>query len=236
MRTCVGRTDRKAVQLLRIGSRFGNRPGGEVMRWGRFVLLLLASVVMAGCASSSSSQASSAVSTTPLVLHLDAGSYSVSSSRTTLRGEATRGASVEVDGQFVPVRSGRWQRVLGLHIGANRVLVEATMRGHAPVVRSITVTRHRTSAELESRARARKEADVRSSEEAAAEKSTEPTTPACTNGTYTNSAGNTVCRPEESPTAPAGATAKCEDGTYSFSESRSGTCSHHGGVAEWLSG
>ncbi|HEX4466860.1 MAG TPA: DUF3761 domain-containing protein [Solirubrobacteraceae bacterium] len=56
----------------------------------------------------------------------------------------------------------------------------------------------------------------------------------CTNGTYVNSAGNTVCKPESVPTAPSGATAKCVDGTYSFSESRSGTCSHHGGVAEWL--
>jgi hypothetical protein len=57
----------------------------------------------------------------------------------------------------------------------------------------------------------------------------------CTNGTYVNAAGNTVCSPEESPDGPpAGATAKCEDGTYSFSESRSGTCSHHGGVGEWL--
>jgi hypothetical protein len=59
--------------------------------------------------------------------------------------------------------------------------------------------------------------------------------PACTNGTYVNSAGNTVCSPEESTSgAPAGATAECADGTYSFSESRSGTCSHHGGVASWL--
>ena len=33
---------------------------------------------------------------------------------------------------------------------------------------------------------------------------------------------------------PAGATARCRDGTYSFSEHRSGTCSSHGGVAEWL--
>ncbi|MHB8240844.1 MAG: DUF3761 domain-containing protein [Solirubrobacteraceae bacterium] len=57
----------------------------------------------------------------------------------------------------------------------------------------------------------------------------------CTNGTYVNAAGNTVCKPEESSTAPAGATAECEDGTYSFSESRSGTCSHHGGVRRWLS-
>jgi hypothetical protein len=200
------------------------------MRWGRLVLLLLACAVMGGCASSSSSQANSAAAS-PLVLHLDAGSYSVTSSRTTLRGEATRGASVEVNGEFVSVRSGRWHRVLGLRIGANRVLVEATMRGHAPVVRSITVTRPRTSAEVESRARARTEIE----EQHAAEKAAETeTTRGCTNGTYTNSAGNTVCSPESVPTAPAGATAKCEDGTYSMSASRSGTCSHHGGVAEWL--
>lgn len=57
----------------------------------------------------------------------------------------------------------------------------------------------------------------------------------CTNGTYENSSGNTVCKPEESSTVPAGATARCTDGTYSFSEHRSGTCSYHGGVAEWLS-
>jgi hypothetical protein len=31
----------------------------------------------------------------------------------------------------------------------------------------------------------------------------------------------------------AGATAICSDGTLSFSAHRSGTCSHHGGVAEW---
>jgi hypothetical protein len=34
--------------------------------------------------------------------------------------------------------------------------------------------------------------------------------------------------------APPGATALCRDGTYSFSEHHSGTCSHHGGVADWL--
>lgn len=58
--------------------------------------------------------------------------------------------------------------------------------------------------------------------------------PSCPNGTYVNSAGNTVCSPYSSPSAPAGATAQCVDGTYSFSQSRSGTCSHHGGVAQWL--
>jgi Protein of unknown function (DUF3761) len=35
-------------------------------------------------------------------------------------------------------------------------------------------------------------------------------------------------------TAPAGATAKCKDGTYSTSKSHSGACSKHGGVADWL--
>jgi hypothetical protein len=32
-----------------------------------------------------------------------------------------------------------------------------------------------------------------------------------------------------------GATALCRDGTYSYSASRRGTCSRHGGVKEWLS-
>jgi len=35
-------------------------------------------------------------------------------------------------------------------------------------------------------------------------------------------------------TDPTGATAKCKDGTYSKSAHHSGTCSSHGGVAEWL--
>lgn len=42
-------------------------------------------------------------------------------------------------------------------------------------------------------------------------------------------------RPQPAPSAvPAGATARCRDGTYSFSEHRRGTCSHHGGVVAWL--
>jgi hypothetical protein len=57
----------------------------------------------------------------------------------------------------------------------------------------------------------------------------------CTNnGTYVNSKGETVKRPENCSAAPQGATAQCRDGSYSFSRSRSGTCSHHGGVAKWL--
>ena len=33
---------------------------------------------------------------------------------------------------------------------------------------------------------------------------------------------------------PTGATAKCKDGMYSHSAHRTGTCSRHGGVAQWL--
>lgn len=56
----------------------------------------------------------------------------------------------------------------------------------------------------------------------------------CPNGTYVNTDGITVCSPYSAPTSPAGATAQCVDGTYSFSLHHSGTCSHHGGVATWL--
>jgi len=57
----------------------------------------------------------------------------------------------------------------------------------------------------------------------------------CGSDSYINSRGNCVHRPVFAPTAPHGASARCADGTYSFSQSRRGTCSHHGGVAEWLS-
>ena len=53
---------------------------------------------------------------------------------------------------------------------------------------------------------------------------------------YTNTYGNEVHSPaySNSGSVPTGASAKCRDGTYSFSQSRRGTCSHHGGVSQWL--
>lgn len=51
---------------------------------------------------------------------------------------------------------------------------------------------------------------------------------------YTNSRGIRVQSPTHYKSVPVGATALCRDGTYSFSRSRRGTCSHHGGVARWL--
>jgi hypothetical protein len=56
----------------------------------------------------------------------------------------------------------------------------------------------------------------------------------CAADYYRNSSGNCVHRPEQAPARPAGATAKCSDGAYSFSQHRQGTCSGHGGVAQWL--
>lgn len=52
--------------------------------------------------------------------------------------------------------------------------------------------------------------------------------------TYRNVNGRRVRSPVFSDTVPEGASAKCRDGSYSFSQHRRGTCSHHGGVAEWL--
>jgi hypothetical protein len=56
----------------------------------------------------------------------------------------------------------------------------------------------------------------------------------CGSGYYRNSRGRCVHRPVRAHRPPAGASARCRDGTYSFSQSRRGTCSWHGGVATWL--
>lgn len=51
---------------------------------------------------------------------------------------------------------------------------------------------------------------------------------------YTNSRSERVQSPTFYPSQPVGATAICRNGTYSFSRSRRGTCSGHGGVRRWL--
>jgi hypothetical protein len=117
--------------------------------------------------------------------------------------------------------SARWCVVAQAREVAQRLAAE---RRHEAEVREAEARRR----EVESRKAAEHEAEQH-------EVQSRETSSTCTNGTYVNSAGNTVCKPEESSTGPpAGATAECTDGTYSFSESRSGTCSSHGGVARWL--
>jgi len=56
----------------------------------------------------------------------------------------------------------------------------------------------------------------------------------CGSDSYINVDGRCIHRPERAARPSAGATAKCNDGTYSFSQHRRGTCSRHGGVAIWL--
>jgi len=51
---------------------------------------------------------------------------------------------------------------------------------------------------------------------------------------YINSFDEVVERPTHYATPPRNASAVCRDGTYSFSRNRRGTCSHHGGVKNWL--
>lgn len=55
-------------------------------------------------------------------------------------------------------------------------------------------------------------------------------------GSYVNRDGVVVHRPAHtvSGAAPSGASAQCRDGSYSFSLHHRGTCSHHGGVSQWL--
>jgi hypothetical protein len=194
----------------------------------------------------------------PVRLHLNEGNYSVWTTEAAISGTVTSGASVTVNGQPVPVHGGRWREPLRLHIGDNSIAVVATMDGRAPAESTIQVIRHHSTAELEAKAaaRAQKEREgaetsariQRLKEESQKEETSpgeaeEETTPGgessegeCPNGTYENSNGNTICDPytPENGERPAGATAECEDGTYSFSEHHSGTCSGHGGVKEWL--
>ncbi|MEO5687403.1 MAG: DUF3761 domain-containing protein [Burkholderiaceae bacterium] len=55
-------------------------------------------------------------------------------------------------------------------------------------------------------------------------------------GQYRNVDGVAVHSPAHTDNGarPAGASARCRDGSFSFSLHHRGTCSHHGGVAQWL--
>jgi hypothetical protein len=55
-------------------------------------------------------------------------------------------------------------------------------------------------------------------------------------GHYVNKEGREIHSPSKSKSgkAPPNASAQCRDGSYSFSTHHRGTCSRHGGVAQWL--
>jgi hypothetical protein len=218
---------RQALTGRRLLAGASARRNGGYPRSPLFAILVAAVVSLCGCAGTTVTASQANLS--PVTLHLNAGSYSLSASSTAISGTAARGARVTVNGHRVSNHAGHWRRTLHLKLGENRITVGASLSGHAASRKTITVTREKTGAEVE--------ADTREQEVSPQQPtptSAPPPEETCTNGTYVNSAGNMVCRPENSPTVPAGATAECTDGTYSFSESRSGTCSHHGGVARWL--
>jgi hypothetical protein len=56
----------------------------------------------------------------------------------------------------------------------------------------------------------------------------------CNNRHYVNSSGHFVHSPScGNESEPPQHTATCRDGSISYSEHHSGTCSGHGGVAQW---
>jgi hypothetical protein len=59
----------------------------------------------------------------------------------------------------------------------------------------------------------------------------QPAATFCQQGYYKNVDGKCVHSPSSNP---ARATARCRDGSYSYSQHASGTCSHHGGVGRWI--
>ncbi|GAA1397586.1 hypothetical protein GCM10009613_50500 [Pseudonocardia kongjuensis] len=100
--------------------------------------------------------------------------------------------------------------------------------------------RERAEQEQQARARTEQQAPVRAAPapQAPPQRPAAPApaaAPACNSSShYVNSDGNCVQRPTQAASAPPGATAKCKNGSYSFSQNRSGTCSGNGGVAQWL--
>lgn len=59
-----------------------------------------------------------------------------------------------------------------------------------------------------------------------------PTTPATTE--VATSTSRPTPATTSHPNVPANATALCQDGWISYSAHQSGTCSHHGGIAQWV--
>jgi hypothetical protein len=145
----------------------------------------------------------------------------------TARGEV--GATVTSTAVFHAQLSRRWcVAARAKEAAAERA---AALRRREAEARAVEERAAEQRAIEERRTRERDEEELRTKSEATPTE----TTPTCTNGTYVNSSGNIVCKPEESSSGPpAGATAECEDGTFSFSEHHSGTCSYPGGVTRWL--
>jgi uncharacterized protein DUF3761 len=72
--------------------------------------------------------------------------------------------------------------------------------------------------------------------EAPAPRNDNATPPAATQRTSPPPSHSASTRSAPTPPVPGKPTAKCKDGSLSYSMHHTGSCSHHGGVAQWLDG
>jgi hypothetical protein len=92
-----------------------------------------------------------------VALHLDVGDYSTTDRTVALSGATTPGARVTINDHSAQVHGSRWHRTVRLDIGSNDIEAHATMAGHVDSNELITITRHHTQVELETKARERRE-------------------------------------------------------------------------------
>ncbi|HSW88828.1 MAG TPA: DUF3761 domain-containing protein [Candidatus Saccharimonadales bacterium] len=169
--------------------------------------------------------------------------------------------TIEINGQTIPTNHGSFETVHQLKAGENKIDVQAgewkwtyvylTVTREVPVIKkiiTITPTAQLTAIPTSTQqpTPTYKVIPVITSTPiiyvAPTQQTMQSSQPTATqdqglsnNNYYTNSSGNTVHSPAYSNggSVPAGATAQCKDGIYSFSQHRSGTCSGHGGVSQW---
>jgi hypothetical protein len=116
------------------------------------LILALAASACGGSSTGSSGTAADEPARKPTPLSLDVTSHdnwgTVRAHSTVLRGLATRGARLEIDGRAVTVNAeGRWRKTVGLSMGDNSFSLEETKQGTDDVRSTLNLTRRRTAAE-----------------------------------------------------------------------------------------
>jgi hypothetical protein len=134
-----------------------------------FPVSLICLALVAGCGGNTTTMTKQAAATSPpepsVELHLNQGSFSQTSSQTTLTGTVTPGAALTVNEHPAAVHGSHWHgTVQHLHVDGNTIVVSASLASHQSAEDTITVTRHHTQAELEEIAQARKEREARRKE------------------------------------------------------------------------
>lgn len=147
--------------------------------------------------------------------------------------QLAEGTTISVTGQTVDADGISWSGVefdsgLRAWIAAN-LIDGATQAASTPTSVQPTITSDTSVAPQSIQPQSATNQDSTSNSTARPSSST--SSGSCGSGSYINVDGDCVRRPSNDPT---GASARCKDGTYSYSKNRRGTCSSHGGVAAWL--